>query len=216
VKTGDLRVWIAGSAAVALLVALLGWFMLIGPKLSDTSALRHETESAQQANTKLQAEIAVLNRERAGLPKLVNKLSLARQELPVGDALPAFEASTSAHALADHVSLTSMIVGAVAPVDAAGGVIDAPITAPAGHLFAIPVTIVSDGSYGDQLRFLAAVQRAGPRVALLTGARFAPTEQSKSQDVDQQSSLTTTMSVFVAPLTTQQDKQLAKQLAGSH
>jgi Tfp pilus assembly protein PilO len=217
-KLSDTRVWIAGSAGVALVVALLGWFAFIGPTLSDSSALRQQTATAQQVNSKLRADIETLKAQRTGLPALVNKLTHARLQLPVTDALPSFARSANAHARATHIALTSMTVGSVIPVDASGGLATttAQVGNPAGHLFAIPVTIVSNGPYNNQLRFLAGLQKLGPRVVLITGARFAPSDQATLPDLDQQSSLTTSMSVFVAPLTPQQNEQLAKQLAGSH
>lgn len=217
-KLSDTRVWIAGSAGAALVVALLGWFMFIGPTLSDSSALRQQTASAQQLNSKLRADIQTLKEQRTGLPALVDKLTHARLQLPVSDALPSFATAASAHARATHIALTSMTVGSVTPVDASGGLATATtqVSSPAGHLFAIPVTIVSKGRYDSQLRFLAGLQKLGPRVVLITGVRFAPGDQATLQDLDQQSSLTTSMSVFVAPLTPQQNEQLAKQLAGSH
>jgi Tfp pilus assembly protein PilO len=216
-KMSDVRVWIAGSVGIALVVALLGWFMFIGPTLSDSSSLRQQTATAEQANGRLRADIATLQEQRTGLPTLVNKLTQARLQLPVTDALPLFARSTNAHARASHIALTSMTVGLVTPVDASGGLATPTAqTNPAGHLFAIPVTIVSTGRYDNQVRFLAGLQRLGPRVALVTGVRFAPTDQATLPDLDQLSSLTTSMSVFVAPLTPQQNEQLAKQLAGSH
>jgi Tfp pilus assembly protein PilO len=218
VKTTDVRVWIAATAGVSLVVALLGWFVFIGPKFADTSALREQTASAQQADDILRADIAALRRQRTGMPTLVAKLRRVRLELPVTDALPLFAASASAHAGAAHITLTSMTVGAVAPVDISGAAAEpsGQTISPAGNLFAIPVTIVSNGSYDNQLRFLSALQKLGPRVALVTGVRFAPTDTSNTEDIDRQSSLTTSMSVFVAPVTPQQANQLAKQLAGSH
>jgi Tfp pilus assembly protein PilO len=216
-KMSDVRVWIAGSVGIALVVALLGWFMFIGPTLSDSSSLRQQTATAEQANGRLRADIATLQEQRTGLPTLVNKLTQARLQLPVTDALPLFARSTNAHARASHIALTSMTVGLVTPVDASGGLATPTAqTNPAGHLFAIPVTIVSTGRYDNQVRFLAGLQRLGPRVALVTGVRFASTDQATLPDLDQLSSLTTSMSVFVAPLTPQQNEQLAKQLAGSH
>jgi Tfp pilus assembly protein PilO len=217
-KMSDVRVWIGGSVGIALFVALLGWFMFIGPTLSDSSALRQQTATAQQVNGRLRSDIATLQKQRTGLPTLVNKLTHERLQLPVTDALPLFARSTNAHARASHIALASMTVGLVAPVDASGALTTsaAQVTNPAGHLFAIPVTIVSTGRYDNQVRFLAGLQKLGPRVALVTGVRFAPTEQATLPDLDQLSSLTTSMSVFVAPLTPQQNEQLAKQLAGSH
>ncbi len=217
-KMSDVRVWIAGSVGIALVVALLGWFMFIGPTLSDSSALRQQTATAQQTNGRLRADIATLKKQRTGLPTLVNKLNLARLQLPVTDALPLFAQSANAHARAAQIALTSMTVGLVTPVDASGGLAAsaAQVTSAAGHLFAIPVTIVSTGRYDNQVRFLAGLQKLGPRVALVTGVRFAPSDQATLPDLDRLSSLTTSMSVFVAPLTSQQNEQLAKQLAGSH
>ena len=141
--------------------------MFIGPKFADTSALREQTATAQQSDNVLRADIATLRRQQTGLPALVAKLRHARLELPVTDALPLFAATTNMHARATDIALTAMTVGLVAPVDACGAPAVPTATAtgqansPAGHLYAIPVTIVSNGSYDNRLRFLATLEKLG-------------------------------------------------------
>jgi hypothetical protein len=217
----DNRIWIGGGVAAAVLVLALSWFFVFGPKLSHNSDLRDQADSARTTNDGLNAEIAKLKAEQQRLPEYTARLRRARNGLPITDALPAFAKSSHAHAQDTGVSLRSMTVQTVTPISVSGEAITAPPastgTAPtAGSLFAIPVTLVSNGAFDAQLRFLSALQKEGPRVILITGTRFSPGDQTKDESVDKHCSMTTNLTVFVAPQTPQEAAQLEKQLAGSH
>jgi hypothetical protein len=64
-----------------------------------------------------------------------------------------------------------------------------------------------------QLAFLQQVQ-AGPRRALITSTQVTPGTGSKQASVDSQASFSTQLTVFSAPQTPAQIRQLKKLLAG--
>jgi hypothetical protein len=216
----DSRAWIGGGVAAVVLVSILSWFLLFGPKLSHNSSLRDQADSARTTNEGLSAEIVKLKAEQERLPEYTVTLRHVRNSLPITDALPAFSKASDTHARDSGVVLKSMTVGTITPVNQSGQAITAPPSsgqAPttAGRLFAIPISIVSTGAFDAQLKFLASLQKVGPRVALVSGTRFTPGDDTKDEAVDKHCSMTTNVSVFVAPKTPQEAEQLQKQLAGS-
>jgi hypothetical protein len=218
----DSRVWIGGGVAAAVLVSVLGWIFLFGPKLSHTHSLRDQADSARITNDGLSTELTRLKADQEKLAEYTSMLRHVRDALPITDALPAFTESASGHAHDVSVNLKSMTVGTITPVSESGEAItsspaaNGAVPATAGHLFAIPVSIVSTGAFDAQLKFLAELQKVGPRVALVTGTRFTPGDDTKDESVDKNCSMTTNVSIFVAPKTPQEAEQLQKQLAGLH
>ena len=115
------RMWLGGGALVAALILLAGWFLVIHPELSAASSNREQTTAADKQNQVLQNrndDLAAKNGDKGALQA---GLSAAMAQLPSDGALPAFTRQLSAQASAAGVVLTSVIIGAAAPVPAAAG-----------------------------------------------------------------------------------------------
>jgi hypothetical protein len=210
------RGWMAAGAASTLVLVVLCWLLLFSPKLSETSSIQDQTDGLTATNTTLQAELVKLKSQQNHMHRYVAKLVKARLGLPITAAVPAFSQESSQHATSSGVKVTSMSVGTVAVAGAAAaaaGVSVAPTEgAAAGQLYGIPVTLVTEGSYRNQITFLTRLQYTGPRVALVSGSRFAGTQTETN--LDKGSTMTTTLTLFVAPQSPEQAAMLQKQLAG--
>ncbi|WP_157970450.1 hypothetical protein [Nakamurella deserti] len=222
------RVWLGGGLVLGLVIALVGWLLVIEPELTDTAAKRDQLESVELQNTVLAAKNAKLKAENDDAAALRDSLSTALAELPADGGLPAFTRQLSSQATAHGVTLTSVIVGATATAavaDPAAAATPATIddtataattgtTAATGPL-QITVTVAASGLGRDLAAFLYDIQVTGPRRALVTATQLAPTEGSSSIGPDAGSTLDLTLSVFSAPMTADEQAALQKLLSGS-
>lgn len=79
---GKPRAWLVLSIFGALLIALLGWMLLISPQLSNASTLQQETADAQQQTATLRAKQAALEKQREELPAMEAELAALYEKLP--------------------------------------------------------------------------------------------------------------------------------------
>jgi hypothetical protein len=164
------RPWILGAAALSVLLAVAGWFLLISPERSKAADLKAQRATQIQKNQQLQLDIAQLKAEFTTLPAKQAELAKIKQQLPNNPALPSLVRSLTTIANQSGAGLTSVSPGAPAAVSATnsttatGATTSAP--APAG-LVAIPVTIVVDGTYAQNELFLQKLQNAVTRAFLV-------------------------------------------------
>ncbi len=200
----DRRLWIVGGAVVGILILVLGWFVLISPKLSSTSSLRGQTADTELQNELLQTKVTKLQKEAANGTELTQALKSALEALPFDSGLPAYTRQLTSQAAAAQVQLASIVVGAVGPATSGGG----------SALVTIPVTLVSHGSAANQLAFLNLIQSDGPRRSLVLSSQIGPSGAGKDPSIDQTSQMTTQINVFSEPLNAAARAQLEKLLSG--
>ena len=200
------RLWVAGGVGGSLLVAALSWFTLVGPQLAGASSLKDQTAAAQDQNLALQTKVSRLQAQNANIAALTESLRQARVALPVDSGLPDFTRQLAEQAAATGASLTSISAGT--PTGADGPTV-ASGAAAAGHLFAIPITLVGEGSSSADQQLLHALQN-GPRRVLITSAQFSGDSAKAGR-----ATMTTQLTIFVAPQTPAAEAALRKQLAGS-
>lgn len=230
----DKRVWRGGAALLAVVIVLAGWFLVVDPQLSAASSARDQTVAADQQNQALQARNDDLKAKNDDHGALQAGLSAALAQLPSDGALPAFTRQLSAQATAAGVVLTSVIIGAATPVAAAGGAVPSaaaaaaadpsatgaaaatPAAAPAAApgLVQITITINATGLGRRDLAFLRAIQWTGPRRALVSALQLAPAGGDTKAGIDGQCTLTTTLTIFSAPLSPSAQADLEKLLSG--
>lgn len=207
------RVWLGGGAAVAVVIAAVGWLLAISPELSSANDLRTQTASVQQQNLTLESKIAKLRLQNGNVNKLTVSLRAALNALPLDSGLPAFTRQLSSQAARNRISLISVSAGAVIPVAAtAAATPSTTVGASAAGLFMIPVTLVSTGSAGGQLALLQAIQVAGPRRALVNSTQLAPASGADNASIAGRCTMTTQLDVFSAPRTASAQAQLDKLL----
>lgn len=215
-KTQSHRVWVGGGAVGAVALAAIGWFALIGPEMSGAASVRAQTADVQSQNIVLQSKVNRLRAQADQLPLLTGELQQAQTALPSDSGLPAYTRQLLAQATKAGVRLTGITAGTPSLVTPglAGAATAAPASAnPAGHIFTIPVNVISTGSLVKQRALLEAIQQIGPRRALVTSTQFAPTTTSaKATSIDTSTTMTVLLQVFVAPQTPQAAAEFATQL----
>jgi len=158
------RLWIVGGCLVAVVLAVAGWFLLIGPQRSITG--ERDTQAADA-----RAEIPVLKKKLADLKKDNEKLEQYKLDLEKNKAALPESAS-----IPEYLRLMQSL-GAQAGVDVDTVTIGTPtlVTKPAG-VYQIPVTLLVSGRTLSIEVFLGALQQVQPRAVLLTNVDVVPVE----------------------------------------
>jgi len=164
----------------------------------------------------LQQKVAGLQRQNQKLGSLTTSLRDLVAALPFDSGLPAFTRQVSRQAVQSAVTITSVTVGSISPVNgtAAGGTSTSGTGSATGKVFAIPITLISTGSAAHQFAFLKAIQVDGPRRALVSSTQLAP-GGSEGTSVKGASTMTTQLTVFTTPLSSLQQAELEKLLSGN-
>ena len=71
----DKRLWLGGGTAVAVMIVLIGWFLVIDPELSAAATTRAETEAAQAQNVVMGAKNDTLKAQNDNVAALRTSLS---------------------------------------------------------------------------------------------------------------------------------------------
>ncbi len=224
------RFWLAGGAALALLIVVIGWVGVISPQLSSAKTLRESADSARTQNSVLAVKTAKLKKQNDNVGQLKTTLRTALAALPFDGGLPTFTRQLATQATQNKVVLSSITIGAAtstaagttptaatptaatpattAPTTTTGAV---PSTAAAPTaVMTIPVTLLCKGSSTNRLAFLRAIQVGGPRRALVTATTVAG---AGTVSVDKSATMTIQLSVFSTPMSAAARAQLAKLLS---
>ncbi|MEP6559787.1 MAG: hypothetical protein ABJD68_01765 [Nakamurella sp.] len=233
-RTRNKRLWLGGGALVALLVVLIGWFVVIEPQLSAAESAKNLTESVRQQNVVLATKNTKLKEQNDNIATLRADLTAALAELPSDGGLPEFTRQISAQATASSVVLSSIVVGAATAVaepataastggpDSAGtgsgstansGTASTAGADSSSGLVQMTITVTGTGLGADNLTFLQAIQQTGPRRALVTTSQLAPADGSNG-DITGPCTLTLTLTIFSAPLAPADQVALEKLLSG--
>lgn len=162
------------GALALVLLAGLGWVLVLGPETSKLADVRTETENARAQNATLQRELADLKQQQKALPGTrAAAASLAAMFPATADQPGLFQAVTEAAAdagiQADDVTALTPTPPLVGGVDASGAVqLPADTAAGPGALATQTVTVSVEGSY-EQTRELLANLEQIPRAYLVTG-----------------------------------------------
>jgi hypothetical protein len=206
----DKRLWIAGGAGLAVLIVLIGWFVVIDPQLSAASSTLDQADSARTQNLVLEAKNSRLEEQNNDAAALRAGLAAALAELPTDGGLPEFTRQLSAQATATSVVLSSVVVGTATPVEDAadtavpGTTTDAVTTAtPASGLVQMTVSLAATG-----------LQFTGPRRALVTSTQLTPLADDPI-GIDGPCTLNLTLNIFSAPVSPTDQAALDKLLSGN-
>ena len=116
----DIRVWVAGGTAACALILGAGYVTVVAPQLSGAHNTQTETSDAQTANTALTAQLTALGKQNRNLATYVTALRTARTELPITGELSDLTAQLAGDSRGAHVNLSSLAIGAITAVTAAG------------------------------------------------------------------------------------------------
>jgi hypothetical protein len=223
------RMGIALSLGLALLIAAGGYFLLIGPKLSHANSVQNKADSVQFQNTVLSGRVDRLKEQHDQVGSIISALRAARGQLPILPYTDDFTNELAAEATAAHVSVQSIAVanpelatGAAPPAvtpttssssstaSTAPGVVT--ITAVPGQLYAIQVTVISEGTGATQQAFLREIQQ-GSRAVLVNSVAIVPQGSATVASVSSATTMTVIMQIFVAPQTAAAAVQLNEELS---
>jgi Tfp pilus assembly protein PilO len=91
----DKRVWLGGGALVAVLLAVVSWFVVISPELSSASSLRAQTSDAELQNAVTQSKVTKLRLQSEQVGQLRSALAAALEALPSPAGCPRSPASST-------------------------------------------------------------------------------------------------------------------------
>lgn len=167
-----LRLWILGSAFVAVLVLLFGWFVGVQPRLAEADAANAERANVATINDGYEAVLIELRELSENLPALQQELDALRVEIPQEPELSTYLGQLNQLAESSGVSLNE--VTANPPV-----LVDPALLEQYGvtGLVGIPVTISALGPPEGLAQFMKAAQ-FGPR--LLWVGRFSTGDDAES------------------------------------
>ncbi|HEV2889950.1 MAG TPA: type 4a pilus biogenesis protein PilO [Frankiaceae bacterium] len=184
------QLWLLTAlASVAILAG--GYFLLVSPKAGKAASLRDEAETQQQANTRLRAQIAQLNRQKKDLPRQQAELQKFAAKIPNNPALPALIRSLSDAADNAGANLYSMspstptLVAATVPTTAGATTgaktAAAPATPALLPIAQIPIALNVVGSYSEVSQFLSEIEGL-PRAFLVTSIALTQGDESPSAE----------------------------------
>lgn len=212
VRTQREKLVIAGGAFGVALVAALSWLMIVSPELSSASNLRQQTDDAQTMNLMLLHQVSDLRAASAQLPAVRSQMNAEREALPTSAGIDTLTRQLAATAHATHVALASVVADSPAPVTlTAPSASAAGPQNPAGKLYAIKVTVITNGRTRDQQAFLSKLQD-GPRAVLVMSSGLGSASGSAVRTLDAATTMTLELRVFAAPQSPQAEAELNKQL----
>jgi Tfp pilus assembly protein PilO len=180
------RLWLAGGALGAVVLFLLGYFLVISPQRTQASSLRDQQVTAELSVTALSHKLAELRQQNGDLDQYKAQLGRDQKALPSAAATTDFLRELQAAGDAANVLVTGMVVGAPTATNA-GGV----------QVVQLPITLTATALPARLAQFVDQVQRVQPRAILITTTNEVPTKDSAS--LSQLVDLTLTFQAFIAP-----------------
>ncbi|WP_375488667.1 hypothetical protein [uncultured Jatrophihabitans sp.] len=217
-RTRTERFWLGGGVAVALLMAVVGYFFLISPQRAETADVQGQVANAQLQATTLQSRIVSLTAEQKKLPTYRAALAQAQAGLPSLDdqsANPSLLRSLQAIARATSTSVSTLTVAApsasaapAAPTGSASGGSASPSASPSStaasgavvassSLYSVAITAAVSGTTSNLTAFLTRLQLHQPRALLVSGVTIGTAGTQPGAHSDQ--TMTLTMTAFVRP-----------------
>ena len=187
----DTRKWSAFAAVLIVAIFVAGWFLLISPKRGEASGLRAQTATQEDANSRLQQQLQVLQAQQKDLPKQQAMLAAMKVQIPDNPALPSLIRDLTAAGRKVGLSVDSMAPaqpvalvadpGAVAPASTTSGVGAAGTQTPASAgaasnsstLYQVPLVLNVTGSYFELEQFLNRLEGL-KRSLLVSGLSVSP------------------------------------------
>ena len=170
--------WVLAALA-SVLLAVVGWFLLIGPERAAAADLRAQTDGVEAQNASLETELAQLRQQAADLTETRAELADLRRRLPTEPALP-----TMIRQLEDAAEASGVTLVAVKPSDPAPlatGLDPAEAGPVAPDLLAVPLTLEITGGYFQTTQFLSELEGM-PRSLLIRDIALS-VDQSSGGDV---------------------------------
>jgi type IV pilus assembly protein PilO len=214
------RLWLIGGGLVALLVALIAYFLFISPQRSQTADVNSQAAQARQDNASLQARLDALREQSKRLDVFERQLTSAQLALPSTAGMSDFLRSLQQLGNTTLTDITQLTVGQ--PVNVTTVVAGTPTVAPSAtanattapaavgvpaatavgpQLYALPINAEIAGAPTALNRFLEQLQAVQPRAVLITQITELTGTTTGGAAIQGKgvTSLQLTMDAFVAP-----------------
>ena len=206
------RLWIGGTAAVGLLMVLIGYFAFIGPQRSQTRDVNAQVADATTQNATLSNKVTELSLQNRDLAKYQAQLAQARLALPSTSGLSDFLRTLQSIGATTNTD-TSLTVAAPSDVTNIGDTSTATsnLTVGGAHIYALPITAQVTGAVANLDAFLTQLQSVQPRAVLISQITetTGTSANAGTGSGSGQPGLSITMQAFVAPSDQGEAAQLA-------
>jgi Tfp pilus assembly protein PilO len=202
------RGWSAGAAALATLLLVASWFLLISPQRSEAASLRDQVTQQETFNDQIKLQTQQLKAQFASLPERQAQLAEIKQQMPENPALPSLVRDLSKYSDQAGVVLSSVAPANPAPlaVGAAPGAVAGTITtADSPPIQQIQTNVIVTGSYAELTLYLQKLQSQMRRALLVENIQLT---KASGEDVAKDD-LQMTLSGKVFVLNTQAATQAA-------
>lgn len=164
------RMWVIGGAVIAALLLAIGWFLLIGPKLTEGSNLHAQADNSQVRVAALQQRLLVLQRQHDDLPRYQAQLAADRQALP--DTPASSDFLRELQSVGDRTSVAITAISVSPPVQLAGA---------NAQVAALPIVLTASGNTRALNEFLDQLQQKQARAVLVNSANLAPADAASAK-----------------------------------
>jgi Tfp pilus assembly protein PilO len=179
------RLWVIGGAALVVLLAVAGYFLLIGPKYAEADDVATRTADTQDQIVVLRKRNAELVKQEKDLPTYQAKLAQNQKALPSTPGMSDF--LNQLQAAGDNVGIEVNGLSVAAPIQ----------STTVTDVWELPVTLTAVGDADKLSEFLTQLQNVQPRAVLIKSVDYKSADSSDS--ADSQPTMNLTLSTFVAP-----------------
>jgi len=180
------RLWTIGGTVVAAALIALTWFFLINPQRAETAELEGQASSTEIRLATLQQRLVELREQNLTLDEYQAQLARDRQALPETAGLSDFLRELQVAGAQTSVVVSGVSIGAAVEV-----------TGTKTKIFALPISLVADGTAGNLQLFLEELQQKQPRAVLVSNVNAVP--EGTSRSLDETVTMTMGLQAYVAP-----------------
>jgi len=149
--------WAFATAAIALLVLVAGWFLVLGPQRAEAADLVTQRDFVAQQNQRLALSQAQLQAQLEELPAQKAQLATILASMPDDSQLPQLLRQLETSAENTRATLTSVVPGTAVAYD--------PTRAPG--VVSVPVVVTVTGSFYEVELYLKQLQADSTRYFLI-------------------------------------------------
>lgn len=195
------RKWTVGTALVALLVLVAGWFLLIAPKRGEVADLQAQADQQMSTNSSLQIQLEQLKQQNKDLPEKQAELAELQTRIPETPDLTGYIRELQDIARQADVGLVSMTPAAAVTLGQPVGALGTAGLTPES-LAAIDVEVVVEGDFTGIERFFNEMETT-ERYTLVGGYTIAEVEDTEDTTGVAAPDLTATINarIYLVPTT---------------
>jgi Tfp pilus assembly protein PilO len=180
------RLWMFAGAAVIVVLTVVGYFFVIGPKYAEADDVRAQADTIETQMVVLRKRIAELEKQKNSLAKYRAALKANQQALPSDPGLPDFLRQLQSSGDDVGVDVSGVTVSAPERIDGSGAV------------WALPITLTATGDADGLGDFLDQLQSTQPRAVLVESANLTSSTGDEAAS-GSDTSISLSLKAFVAP-----------------